>query len=380
MKIFNLLLLIIITLYSTFSSATLLVPTPPLISAKNYILQDFKTGKILMEKNIDEVIEPASLTKLMTAYIVFQKLKIGDIKLDALVYISENAQYSSENTSRMFLEAHTKVSVELLLKGMIIQSGNDASIALAEFIGGSETTFASLMNEQAKQFNLKNTHYMNSTGLPAKGHYSSTRDIARIAYFLIRQFPEYYRWYSQDKMTYNNITQENRNTLLQHDPSVDGIKTGYTDDAGYCLAVSAKRSNMRLISIIMGTASNKLRISGTQKMLNYGFSFFDTYFLYEATKALDIEKIWYGQSTQLSLGLENNLYITIAKKQYNYLQATAYIDKHIMAPVNAGQKYGTLKLFMGNQLILERSLIALNSIEEASLWKRLMDYFSLFFH
>jgi len=381
MNKFSLLLLSLMFFSSSpLAFATLLVPTPPPIAARNYILQDFYSGKILMKKNADERIEPASLTKLMTAYLVFQKLRIGEIKLTDKVKISEKAQNMSEYTSRMYLEVGTEVQVELLLKGMIIQSGNDASIALAELIGGTEEAFATLMNEQAQRLGLINTHYMNSTGLPSEEHYSSASDTARLAYALVRHFPEYYRWYSEREFTFNEITQKNRNLLLRRDPSVDGIKTGHTNGAGYCLAASAKRGEMRLISVIMGAKSEKARTMASEKMLDYGFRFFDTYSLYKTHEPLDLERVWYGKATQLQLGLEKSLYVTVPENQYKQLNATLYIDKYIMAPVVAGKTYGTLKIHLGNQVISERPLIALSSIEKGSFWKRLIDSFLLFFY
>lgn len=379
MKILSSLLLALFLLWF-FPIAGATVPAPPQIAAYTYILQDYNSGKVLIENKVDERVEPASLTKLMTAYLVFQKIRAGDIKLTDTVRISENAQYQSEYTSRMYLEANTEVSVELLLKGMIIQSGNDASIALAEFIGGTEEAFATLMNEQTQKLGLKNTHYVNSTGLPSEGHYSSSRDIARLAYALIYNFPEYYRWYSEREFTYNNITQGNRNLLLRRDKTVDGIKTGHTNGAGYCLAASAKRDDMRLIAIVMGAKSEKLRTLASEKMLDYGFRFFETHSLYKARAPLDIERVWHGETVQLQLGLENVLYVTIPKNQYQQMNAALYIDKYIMAPIVAGNVYGTLKIRFGNQVISERPLIALSSIEKGPLWKRLIDSFLLFFY
>jgi D-alanyl-D-alanine carboxypeptidase (penicillin-binding protein 5/6) len=380
MKRLSSLLLSLTLLYSSFVVGADLVPTPPPLAARAYIMQDFYSGKVLMEKNADETVEPASLTKLMTAYLVFHKLRTGEIKLTDQVKISERAQHKSEYTSRMYLEAGTEVSVELLLKGMIIQSGNDASIALAEFIGGTEEGFVTLMNEYAQRLDLKNTHYMNSTGLPEEGHYSSARDIVRIAYVLISHFPEYYRLYKVREMTYNNITQENRNPLLRRDPTVDGIKTGHTNGAGYCLAASAKRGEMRLISIIMGAKNEKARALTSEKMLDYGFRFFDTHPLFKAREPIDIERIWYGKTAQLQLGLEKSLYVTIPQNQYEQLSATLSVDKYITAPIVAGHIYGRLKIRLGNQVISERPIIALSSIEKGFLWKRFIDSVLLFFY
>jgi D-alanyl-D-alanine carboxypeptidase (penicillin-binding protein 5/6) len=330
-----------------------------------------------MEKNADQRLDPASLTKLMTAYLVFKKLKAGDIQLTDTVLISEKAWRMTG--SKMYIEVGTRVSVELLLKGMIIQSGNDASVALAEFVAGTEDAFAALMTQEAKRLGLTNTHFTNSTGLPDEQHYSTAYDLVRLAHALIRDFPEYYHWYSELEFTYNNIKQGNRNVLLRRDPTVDGIKTGYTKAAGYCLIASAKREKMRLISVVMGAESKKKRHNDSEEMLNYGFHFFETHLLYQAQQVLDTERVWQGNKEQLQLGLEKPLYVTVPKGQYKELKATLYIDKHIMAPVVAGETYGTLKISFANQVILERPLVALSSVEEGNLWNRLIDSILLFF-
>ncbi|MDM8566270.1 D-alanyl-D-alanine carboxypeptidase family protein [Candidatus Halobeggiatoa sp. HSG11] len=371
-------LLLPLLLYSIQVTAITLVPTPPSVTADAYILQDFHSGRVLMEKNINKRIEPASLTKLMTAYLVFKKLKAGKIKLDDTVTISEKAWRMTG--SRMYLEVNTQVSVELLLKGMIIQSGNDASVALAEFIGGTEEAFASLMNEQAKQLGLNGTHYVNSTGMPDEQHYTTVQDLVTLSQLLIRNFPEYYLWYSEQKLTYNNITQPNRNRLLKRDPSVDGMKTGYTEKAGYCLVSSAKREKMRLISVVMGTKSDKKRIRESEIILDYGFRFFETFRIYEANQPLDFAKVWKGDKKQFQLGLADILYVTIPKGQYNKLRATVFSNPYIIAPVKKGEDYGTLKITMGNQVVLEHPLIALNSVNKGALWERLIDSFFLFFY
>jgi D-alanyl-D-alanine carboxypeptidase (penicillin-binding protein 5/6) len=378
MKYLNLFLLSLVLLSSPLAQATLLVPSPPPINANAYLLLDFYSGKVLMEKNADERLEPASLTKLMTAYLVFQQLQSGKIKLTDTTNISEKAWRMSG--SRMYLEVGSAVSVELLLQGMIIQSGNDASVALAEFIGGTEEAFATLMNKQAQRLGLKNTHYTNSTGLPDEQHYTNARDTARIARALILEFPNYYRWYSKREFTYNNITQANRNRLLRHQSSlkgmkVDGMKTGYTDAAGYCLVASALLGDMRLISVVMGTKNEKARTQMSEKMLDYGFRFFQTYPLYQANQPIDVERVWKGHITQLPLGLSEPLYITVPKGQYGQLNATGHIDKYIMAPVVAGKPYGTLKIRLGNQIISERPLVALSSVDKGPFWKRLIDSF-----
>jgi D-alanyl-D-alanine carboxypeptidase (penicillin-binding protein 5/6) len=264
---------------------------------------------------------------------------------------------------------------------MIIQSGNDASIALAEFVAGTEEAFVTLMNEQARQLELSNTHYTNSTGLPDdQQHYTTVRDLAKLTKALIQNFADYYRWYSQQEFTYNDITQYNRNRLLWQDYTVDGVKTGFTDMAGYCLIASAKRGNMRLIAIVMGTKSEKNRLQDSEKMLDYGFRFFETFPLYEQMQPIDVERIWYGTADQVPLGLMETLYVTIPKGYYKQLQATIHIDKHIMAPVVAGKVYGTLNINLGNQVIAEQPLTALTSVEIGHLGKRLLDSLWLLFY
>jgi D-alanyl-D-alanine carboxypeptidase (penicillin-binding protein 5/6) len=352
--------------------------SPPEIEARAYILQDFHSGEILVEKNADKAVEPASLTKLMTAYIVFNQLQTGKIKLTDKVKISEAAWRMGG--SKMYLELDSMVTIKDLLKGMIIQSGNDASIALAESIAGNEDEFANLMNETAERLGLANSHYQNSTGLNDTQHYSSARDVAKLARFLIRDFPEYYRWYSQKEFTYNGIKQHNRNTLLRKDPSVDGMKTGYTKAAGYCLAASAKRNNMRLISVVLGTEDENARATMSKKLLDYGFRAFKTYPLYPAYHALTSERVWKGDITQLKLGLQEAFYITVPKGQYSKLRATLYIDKYITAPVTALTAYGSLKIRLDDQIISERPLIALSAVEKGSVGKRLLDSFLLLFY
>jgi len=370
-------LLLTLSLLNPIQTLAVAVPPPPLINATAYILQDYKSNQILMEKNADARIEPASLTKLMTAYIIFKQLRAGQVQLTDKVRISEKAWRMPG--SRMYVKVDTRVSVELLLKGLIIQSGNDASVALAEFIAGTEETFATLMNEQAKIIGLKNTHYMNSTGLPDDQHYTTVRDLVHISQALVNDFPEYYRWYSEPEFTYNKITQPNRNLLLGRDSSVDGLKTGYTKAAGYCLIASAKRGEMRLVSVVVGAKSKRARARETEKMLDYGFRFFESYTLYKAKQPLDTESVWKGNKNELQLGLSETLSVTVPKGQYKQLSATLHIDKYIMAPVVAGKKYGTLKIRLDDKVILERSLVALYSVEVGNIWNRLVDSFLLFF-
>lgn len=349
----------------------------PIIAARNYLLQDFHSGQVLVEKESDTQIDPASLTKIMTAYIVFEQLREGKIQLTDEVKISEKAWRSIG--SRMYLEVSTKVSVDLLLKGMIIQSGNDAAIALAEHIAGSEEKFVEIMNEYTQKLGLTHTHYTNCTGLTAEGHYSTARDLSKIARKLIQEFPEYYRLYSEKEFTYDNVTQSNRNLLLWRDKSVDGLKTGYTEAAGYCLIASAKRGGMRLISVILGTTSKKARADESQKLLEYGFTTYETYQLYQANEILNTETVWQGAVNKVELGLNEPLYVTIPKGQYANLKAMLYIDKHIVAPVATGKQYGTLRLNLAELALAEYPIIALHDVAEGNLWQQATDFIWLQF-
>src|SRR5690554_127605 len=306
--------------------AALPVPTPaaPQLGAPSYILVDFHSGQELAGKNADERMEPASLTKLMTVYAVLHELNAGRLSLDDQVTVSEKA-WRAEG-SRMFIEVGTKVSVEKLLRGVIIQSGNDASIALAEHIAGSEGTFAQLMNQYAQTLGMTGTHFMNATGLPHPEHFSTARDLAKLAAAIIREFPEHYSLYSEKQFTYNGITQYNRNKLLWRDPSVDGLKTGHTQSAGYGLITSAQRENMRLISVVMGTKGEDDRAQQSQALLNYGFRFFETHRLYAAGTALAEPRVWKGVTEYLPLGLSRDLYVTIPRNQYEQLDASMSVD------------------------------------------------------
>lgn len=354
------------------------LPISPTLEAHAYILQDFHSDRLLIQKNIDERLEPASLTKIMTAYIVFHALREGRIQLTDKVKISEKAWRATG--SRMYLEVDTEASVEQLLKGMIIQSGNDASIALAEYVAGSEEMFVSLMNEQARRWKLTNTHYTNTTGLPNAQHYSSVKDLAKIAQQLIREFPKYYQWYSEQQFTYNGITQHNRNPLLKWDKNVDGMKTGYTESAGYCLIASALRGKMRLIAIVLGENNKKSRFEDTKKMLNYGFQFFETYLLYKAKQRLTTDRIWYGEPAEIQLGLGKPLYLTLVKGQYKLLNATVHINKPVIAPSTVGEVHGKLIVTLADKIIAERPLVALHDVPKTHVLKQFIDHIWLQFH
>ena len=354
-----------------------LVPAVPEIPAKAYLLIDQHSGYILASKNRDERIEPASLTKLMTAYVVFYEIQSGSISLEDQVKISEKAWRMKG--SRMFIEVNKHVSVEELLKGMIIQSGNDASVALAEHVGGSEEAFVTLMNKHAQSMGLQNTHFMNSTGWPDPDHYTSAHDLARIAMALIRDFPDYYPWYKIKEYTYNNIKQYNRNRLLWLDDRVDGLKTGHTESAGYCLIASAKQGDMRLISIVLGTPSENARASASRALLNYGFRFYETFVLHKAGEPLTSMRIWKGEVESLPLGLKDTLYITAPRGSRKQIKANMNIDSMIIAPAKKGQAFGAVNVMLGEEQLAQRPLVALEDVAEGGLWRKLVDNIVLLF-
>ncbi|MEE8427928.1 MAG: D-alanyl-D-alanine carboxypeptidase family protein [Gammaproteobacteria bacterium] len=353
------------------------IPSPPILGAKSFLLQDFNSGQILAEENADSSVEPASLTKLMTAYVVFKELKANTISLTDQVTVSEKAWRTTG--SRMFIEVDSKVLVGDLLKGMIVQSGNDATVALAEHVAGSESSFVALMNQYATELGLTGTHFENSSGLPAKEHYVTARDIARITRTLIQEFPEYYKWYSLKEFSYNGITQYNRNKLLWRDESVDGVKTGHTDSAGYCLVTSAQREDMRLISVVLGSNSKKARADASQSLLNYGFRFFKSYELHAAGTTLAETRVWKGASESLPIGLEHPLYVTVPRRSSNKLDANMLIDKRIVAPVDKGQQIGWAQVTLDNVPLTQQRLVALKDIPEGSFWQRVIDEVLLYF-
>ena len=376
-RLISIISLILLLFSLSATSAPLPIPKPPATGARAFIIQDFHSDRVVAEEASDQPVEPASITKLMTAYAVFRELASGNIALEDMVTISEKAWRTPG--SRMFVEVGKQVSVENLLKGMIIQSGNDATVALAEFIAGSEDTFAALMNRHAEELGLTNSHFMNSTGLPGAEHYMSARDIARLAATLIRDFPAYYGWYSQKEFTWNDITQYNRNKLLWRDESVDGVKTGHTDSAGYCLVTSAEKEGMRLITVVLGTKSENARAEASQALLNYGFRFFETHKLYDTGTALTNARVWKGESENLQLGLDRPLYATIPRGQYKSLDASMTVDSQIIAPVTAGQSLGSVLVRLGDEVIAEQSLVALNNVDEGSFWQRIVDEAMLYF-
>ncbi len=366
-------LILVISIFFTVNTlaAPKIIPKAPAIAAKSYILVDHNSNKIIAKNNADMPVAPASITKVMTAYVVFSELEEGNIQLSDLVTVSKKAWKTPG--SRMFIKVNSKVSIEDLLQGMIIQSGNDASVALAEHIAGSEDTFAALMNQHAQELGMHNSNFLNSTGLPDPKHKTSAKDLAILANALIKRFPQYYRWYSTKEFTYNNIKQPNRNTLLWRDNTVDGMKTGHTEDAGYCLLSSAKRDDMRLISVVLGTKSVDARAQESQKLLNFGFRFYESHVIYPVEKALKKVRIFKGSSQRLPVGVAQNLAVTIPRGQYKNLKPSININTPLVAPINKGQQLGKVEIRLNNKLLSSSPLIALKTIETGSLWQQAKD-------
>ncbi len=348
------------------------------IAAKAYMLSDYQSGQVLASQNVHERVEPASLTKLMTAYIVFSALKQNRIQLDQVVPVSNKAWRMIG--SRMFIEPNKEVTVEELIRGMIVQSGNDACIALAETIAGSEEIFVEMMNQEAQRLGMKNTHFMNTTGLPDPNHYTSVHDLTLLAAAIIRDFPEFYPLYSLKEYTYNNITQPNRNRLLWLDPHVDGMKTGWTKSAGYCLITSAKRDKRRLISVIMGAKSANARSMESQRLLNYGFQFYDTVHLYKKGEVLTSIELWKGAQDMLKAGFNNDVYFSIPKGQADNLKATMAYKQPLIAPITVGQEVGTVKFTLNGQLVESYPLVALEDVDPGNFIGRAWDSFMLLFN
>ena len=354
-----------------------LVPPVPAVSARSFLLLDFHSRQPLAGKNSNEKAEPASLTKLMTAYLTFAALKQKQIQPAQIVPVSERA-WKAEG-SRMFIEPRKAVTVEELMRGMIVQSGNDACIALAELIAGSEEVFAQLMNKEARRLGMTNTHFMNSTGLPNPRHYSTAQDLALLAMAIIRDFPEYHPLYGMREYRYNNITQANRNRLLWSDPTVDGMKTGYTENAGYCLVTSAKRGDRRLISVVLGTASESARAAESQKLLNYGFQFYDSVRLYAKKQAVASLRVWKGASNSVQAGFPDDLYVSLPKGQADRIKANLESQQPLLAPVAAGQKIGVMKLTVNGKPYTEIPVVALEDIAVAGIFGRGWDSIRLLF-
>ncbi|MCD1650086.1 D-alanyl-D-alanine carboxypeptidase [Halomonas meridiana] len=354
-----------------------IIPAPPQLAASSWILMDANSGRILAEHNADERLPPASLTKLMTAYLVERELDRGTINLTDMVNISENAWRTGG--SKMFIEVGDRVSVDNLLHGIIIVSGNDASVAMAEHLAGGEAPFADLMNQHATRLGMNDTHFMNATGLPHENHYSTAHDMARLSRYIINDYPEHYAIYSQRNFSFAGIDQPNRNRLLWRDPTVDGLKTGWTTEAGYCLVASAQRDGMRLISVVMGTSSEEARAQESQKLLSYGFRFYETMKLYERGAVLATPRVWGGDTNELRVGVDGEVFMTLPRNRNEELRARLNLDADIQAPVAVGDDVGTLEVYLGEEMVGERQLVALENIEEGGLFKRLFDQVQRFF-
>lgn len=345
------------------------LPAPPQLSASSYLLIDHASGETLAAKEPDLRIEPASLTKIMTGYLVASELARGSITLDEPVIVSAEAQ--AMEGSRMFIEAGKTVSVGDLLRGLIIQSGNDASVALAEHIAASEPGFVDMMNRMANTLGMQGTNYANASGLPHPDHYTTARDLAIVSSAMIRDFPAYYALYAEREFTYNDITQKNRNTLLWRDESVDGMKTGHTEAAGYCLVASAVRDDMRLISIVLGTASDKTRIAESQRLMNYGYRFFRTQRIYAAGEAIYEARIWMGKQETIALGVEEDLWLTLPRDAFEQLQTRIEVSDYIKAPTRIGEELGRSVLGTPDGVVREVPLLALQKVEEGSIFRRM---------
>ena len=354
-----------------------IIPAPPELRAKAYVLVDADTGKVLVQYNADERLAPASLTKMMTGYVAATELQHGTVKLTDMVDVSVKA-WKMEG-SRMFIREGTKVRLDDLLRGMIVDSGNDASVALAQHIAGTEDAFVDLMNQHAARLGMANSHFMNATGLPVKDHYTTADDLAKLAVALIKDFPDHYELYSEKYFTYNNIRQPNRNALLWRDPSVDGVKTGHTDAAGFCLVASALRHGMRLVSVVMGTDSEEARATESQKLLTYGFRYYDTVHLYAAGKALKDVRVWEGEQDAIGVGLAKDAVVTIPRGSKKDLKASMDFGRVVKAPVKQGDQIGKLVVAMNGKDIYQSALLAVSAVDEAGFVKRLWDAIVLFF-
>jgi D-alanyl-D-alanine carboxypeptidase (penicillin-binding protein 5/6) len=358
-------------------AAATAIPTPPQVDARAYIVVDYRTDKILAAKDAVARMEPASLTKLMTAYIVFQELAAGKLKLDEQVMVSEHA-WRSEG-SRTFIELGKPVSIQDLILGMIVQSGNDATIALAERIAGTEETFAQLMNSNAKRLGMVGSHFEDSSGLPSPQHYTTARDLSLLASAIIREYPQYYKWFSVREFEHNGIKQQNRNGLLEKDPTVDGLKTGHTDSAGFCLVTSSLRDGMRLVSVVMGSTSIKGRENASAALLNYGFTFYDTKLAVKGGTVLASAHVWKAQSPTVDLGIKDDLYITLPRGEADSIKTAADVPPRLIAPLALDVNLGTLRVFAGNQTLATLPLHPLKEVAAGGWWRRLIDTIRLWF-
>lgn len=353
-------------------------PILPNLNIKGYVLMDIDSGAVIAGKNMNQRLQPASLTKLMTLYLTFQALKSKQIHLDDKVTVSVSAWKTGG--SRMFLKEGSYVSVDSLIKGIIVASGNDACVTIAQYIAGTEQTFVQMMNQAARRLGMKNSHYVDSTGLPNSHHYSTAYDMALLTRALIKEFPEYYHFFSEKWLTYNNIKQPSRNRLLWHDNSVDGLKTGYTEKAGYCLIASALRGRMRLISVVLGAPTDNDRSDNSEVLLNYGFRFYQTQQLFDAYTPITQKRIWFGKKKFVTFGLAKPLYVTFPTSNKKNLKATVqFLESYLQAPLKEGQSYGVINITLNKKPIITASLIALQKDPMASALSRIWDHITLFF-
>lgn len=366
-------------LSSTLAAAPAIVPRAPEIAATSFILMDGKTGHVIVEGNADEPLPPASLTKIMTSYIAAEEMQRGNLKLTDQVHISEKAW--STQGSKMFVAVNSTVSVEDLMRGIIIQSGNDSSVAIAEHIGGSEAAFADMMNQYAELLGMQGSFFMNSSGLDTEDNFNimSARDLAILARAVVYDHPEYYPMYAEREFTYNDIRQPNRNTLLFRDRAVDGIKTGHTEAAGYCLVTSAARDGMRLIAVVMGATSEAARAEETQKLLTFGFRYYETHQLYSSNQTINNVPVWSGAQQAVDLGIAEEVFITIPRGRVAEMTATMSVAETIKAPLEQGQVMGTITVALDDDLLYQGNLIAMQAVEQGGILKRFMDWLTLFF-
>ncbi|TGD74240.1 D-alanyl-D-alanine carboxypeptidase [Mangrovimicrobium sediminis] len=378
----RLLSLLVFTLFSLQATAAP-TPAPPQVAARAYILMDADSGAVLAESNADERLPPASLTKMMTSYVLANEIKAGRVKKSDMVVVSENAWSQNpifEGSSLMWIEPGKDVSVEDLERGIIISSGNDACVAVAEHIAGSEKVFVDMMNAEAEQLGMYDSHYMNSHGLPDPEHYTTARDLALLARATVQNHPEQYPIYAEREFTYNDITQYNRNTLLGQDSTVDGLKTGHTKEAGYCLVASAKRRGMRLISVVLGTDSTRARASESRSLLNYGFRFFETTTVESAGRELDSPRIWKGQLDNVPVGLAEDIVLTVPRGATDSVQTSITLPDELVAPVSAGDVLGTIEVTLDDERLYKGDVVALTDVEPAGLFARLWDMVLMWIH
>lgn len=367
-------------LLPSFTYAATVLSSPPELNNKSYVLMDYETGQILASKNENEHLAPASMTKMMTSYIIEQKLLKGELTENESVRMNESAWCrGSSAESCMYVPLNGTATVLEMLRGIIVQSGNDASVAMAEHIAGNEETFAHMMNQEAKRIGMSNTHFINSTGMPADGHYSSAKDMALLAQHIIKDSSKYYPIYSEKEFTFNGIKQGNRNALLYTDPSVDGLKTGHTNEAGFCMTTSSKRGPMRLISVIFGTPSMNERASQTRTLLAWGFSNFETVNVQPANQVLAKAKVWFGKEDEVQIGLAENFNVTMPKGQADNIKTQLVIQPKLNAPLAKGQVVGKLVASLDGKVIAEKPLVALKPVEEAGFFARMIDHIKMFF-